>query len=175
MKQDARWLKSLIREVPDYPKPGILFKDISPLLADPKSLKRLIELLAAQVSNKSVTKIVGIESRGFILGSALALHLGVGFVMARKRGKLPWKTIKHSYSLEYGEDCIEMHEDALAKGERVLIVDDVLATGGTALAAIELCKKLGADVEGILLLIELMALKGRERLAPHTVHSVVSF
>ncbi len=168
-------LKSAIRDVPDFPKPGILFKDITTLLQDPVHLRRALDLLAVLCSDLKVDKVVAIESRGFILGGALAYHLGVGFVPVRKPGKLPWRARKASYALEYGTDSLEMHEDALRPGESALIVDDVIATGGTAKAVGSLTEALGARVSSYLFLVELAFLKGRERLAGYEVRSLIRY
>lgn len=158
-------LEKTLRVVPDFPKPGIQFLDISPLLEDPQHLKKLIQDLGEASKEFQFSKIVAIESRGFILGSALAMHLGKGFVMVRKKGKLPGQTVQQTYDLEYGTDTIEMLPTSLEKGERVLVLDDVLATGGTAAATCDLVKKLGGVVSACLFLIELDFLNGRERLA----------
>ncbi len=168
-------LKAAIRDVPDFPKPGILFKDITTLLQDPVLLRRSIDMLAVICGDLRVNKIVAIESRGFILGGALAYHLGVGFVPVRKPGKLPWRVRKASYALEYGTDTLEMHEDAVGPADYVLIVDDVIATGGTAKAVGRLCAELGARVSGYLFLVELGFLKGRERLADCEVRSLIQY
>ena len=153
---------SLIREIPDFPIPGILFKDITPLLADAQALCVTTDALIG--NSDSYTHIVGIEARGFILASAMALRSGKGFIPLRKAGKLPYRTISRSYGLEYGSDVLEAHTDAAAPGDRLLIVDDVLATGGTLLAAIEIARELGADVVEIVVLLEIKALGGRERI-----------
>jgi adenine phosphoribosyltransferase len=168
-------LKASIRDVPDFPKPGILFKDITTLLQDPILLRRSIDLLAVLCGDLRVDKVVAIESRGFILGGALAYHLGAGFVPVRKPGKLPWRSRKASYSLEYGTDCLEMHEDAVGPADHVLIVDDVIATGGTAKAVAQLTEELGGKVSGFLFLVELGFLNGRERLAGHEVRSLIRY
>jgi adenine phosphoribosyltransferase len=157
-------LGALIRDVPDFPEPGIVFKDITPLLADADALARSIAVMAEAERGQGITKVVGIESRGFILGPAVALALGVGFVPVRKFGKLPWTTVSRTYDLEYGSDTLEMHADALAPSDRVVVVDDVLATGGTAAATVELVRHTGAFVTGIAVLIELGFLGGRKRL-----------
>ncbi|HET6899748.1 MAG TPA: adenine phosphoribosyltransferase [Vicinamibacteria bacterium] len=157
-------LKAVIRDVPDFPKPGIVFKDITTLLKNPKAFQRALDLFTVLCGDHLADKVVAIESRGFIVGSALADRLGVGFVPLRKPGKLPGKTIRYNYALEYGEDCLEIHEDALTPGERVLIVDDVIATGGTARAAGELVTKLGGVVAAYAFLVELSFLNGRSRL-----------
>lgn len=164
MNTDTDLIKAL-RDIPDFPKPGIIFKDITPVLADAALFNKVIRGLAESCEGKGVTKIVGIESRGFIFGAALAYALGVGFIPARKKGKLPYKTISASFALEYGTDVIEMHADALTPEDKVVIVDDLLATGGTANAAIELVGKLGAEVKLCLFVCELGFLKGGERLA----------
>ncbi|MEO3888796.1 adenine phosphoribosyltransferase [Nonomuraea sp. B5E05] len=159
-----------IRDVPDYPKQGVLFKDITPLLADPVAMAAVVDELAGL---HQVDKIVGIEARGFILAAPVAYRAGAGFVPVRKKGKLPAETLEESYDLEYGSASIEVHRDALASGERVLIVDDVLATGGTAAAAVELVKRTGAEVAGVAVLMELAFLHGRERLTGVPLHSLV--
>jgi adenine phosphoribosyltransferase len=168
-------LKSKIRHVPDFPKPGILFYDITTLLSDPRGFRDTVDALAAPYMGEDIDAVVGIESRGFILGAAVANALGCGFVPVRKPGKLPSKTVRESYSLEYGADCLEMHDDAVAKGSRVLIVDDVLATGGTALAAAKLVKQVGGDLRALAFLIELNFLNGRTRLPGETVYSVLQY
>lgn len=157
-------LENALRVVPNFPKPGIEFLDISPLLEDPQQFKNLIQQLAQASEKFSFSKIVAIESRGFILGSALALHLNKGFVMVRKKGKLPGETVSNTYDLEYGTDTIEMLPSSVAKGEQVLVLDDVLATGGTAKATCDLVEKLGAEVSGCLFFVELDFLNGREKL-----------
>ncbi|MEV0203362.1 adenine phosphoribosyltransferase [Nonomuraea sp. NPDC050691] len=159
-----------IRDVPDYPKPGVLFKDISPLLADPVAFAAVVDELAAL---HPVDKIVGIEARGFILAAPVAYKAGAGFVPVRKKGKLPSETLEESYDLEYGSATIEVHRDAFNQGDRVLIVDDVLATGGTAEATVELVRRAGAEVVGVAMLMELAFLKGRERLEGVDLRSLV--
>lgn len=168
-------LKQHIRNVPDFPKPGINFYDITTLLRDPAGFRTTIERLAVPFQDKGIRTIVGIESRGFILGGAVAQMLGAGFVPVRKPGKLPAKAIKETYSLEYGQDSLEIHEDALQKGEKVVIVDDVLATGGTAAATAQLVRKLGADLQGFAFLIELTFLNGKSRVANEHVYSVLQY
>jgi adenine phosphoribosyltransferase len=169
-------LASAIRTVPDFPKPGIQFKDITPLLADPSLLRHAVNLLADEWKDQGITKVLAIESRGFILGAMLADELDAGFVPVRKEGKLPFTTIKESYDLEYGKDTIEMHIDALSASDRVLIHDDVIATGGTAAATHRLTEFAGASVAGFSFLIELSFLNGREQLPTGTpLHSLLSY
>jgi len=170
-------LSRSIRDVPDFPKPGIVFRDITTLLRDPKLLHLALDEMVHLVESASlhVDRVVAIESRGFILGAALADRLGVGFVPIRKPGKLPWRTVAASYALEYGTDSIEMHADAVDATDEVLIVDDLIATGGTAAAAGELVTRLGARVAAYLFLIELTALSGRKRLAESPVLSLIQF
>jgi adenine phosphoribosyltransferase len=168
-------LADYIRDVPDFPKPGILFKDITTLLIDPHALRAAIEQMAAAWKKGSIDKIVAIESRGFIFGSALALEFGCGFVPARKPGKLPAATVREEYSLEYGSNVLELHRDAIARGDRVLVVDDLLATGGTAKAAAKLVETLGGTVAGFSFVIELDFLHGREQLPGYTVNSLIHY
>jgi adenine phosphoribosyltransferase len=168
-------LRSLVREIPDFPSPGILFRDITPLLLDARALDAAVGSLAELASGIEVDLIVAAEARGFILGAALARELGAGFVPARKPGKLPAKTISAEYSLEYGIDALEVHADAFAHGTRVLIHDDLLATGGTAGALCDLVAGLGAEIVGLSFLVELTFLGGRARLAPHPVFSLIEF
>jgi adenine phosphoribosyltransferase len=168
-------LKTHIRHVPDFPKPGILFYDVTTLLKDPQGFKLAIDSMANGYHGLEITLVVGIESRGFILGAAVADRIGAGFVPVRKLGKLPAPTIRATYDLEYGSDSLEMHRDAIERGQKVLIVDDLLATGGTARATVDLVRQLGADVVGIEFLIELVELKGRERLAGENVRAVLQY
>jgi adenine phosphoribosyltransferase len=168
-------LKSKIRHVPDFPKPGILFYDITTLLRDPQGLHEAIDSLSAPFANEGIELVVGIESRGFILGSAVADRLGAGFAPVRKKGKLPAKTLRASYDLEYGADALEIHDDAVRKGQKVLIVDDLLATGGTAKATTDLVQQLGGNVHALAFLIELVALNGRAKLAGQTLHTVLKY
>ena len=168
-------LSSAIRDVPDFPKPGILFKDITPVLRDASLFRQAIEQLAALGADLEVDKVVAIESRGFILGGALAVRLGAGFVPVRKPGKLPWKARRATYALEYGTDTLEMHEDAVSPADRVLVVDDVIATGGTARAAGELVVAGGATVAAYLFLVELGFLDGRAKLPGADVRSLIRF
>jgi adenine phosphoribosyltransferase len=165
-------LKQHIRHVPDFPKAGILFYDITTLLRDPMGFKAAVDLLSTPYTTRDIDVIVGIESRGFILGAAVAERIGAGFVPIRKPGKLPSKALKETYDLEYGKDALEIHSDAIEKGQRVLIVDDVLATGGTAAAATQLVRKLGADLQGLAFLIEL---NGRSKLAGEQAYSVLQY
>jgi adenine phosphoribosyltransferase len=171
----AEFLKSRIREVPDFPKPGINFYDITTLLRDPQGFASAIDSLAAPFAGAGIDVVVGIESRGFILGGAVADRLGAGFCPIRKPGKLPAKTLRESFNLEYGTDAIEIHVDAVAPGQRVLVVDDVLATGGTAKAAASLVKQLGGTLHGLAFLIELDFLHGREKLSGEQVTSVLHY
>jgi adenine phosphoribosyltransferase len=166
-----RW----IRDVPDFPKPGILFKDITPLLQSPEGFGRSIEQLSALVAPSAYDLVCAIESRGFIFGAALAARAGKGFVPIRKPGKLPWKTVSQSYELEYGTDRIEIHVDAARQGQRVLLIDDLLATGGTMAASIELVRRLGASVAACCFVVELTFLSGRSRLGDVPVHSLVKY
>ena len=168
-------LRRLIRDIPDFPKPGILFRDITPLLADPSGLALSVELMANPFRGKCIDMVVGAESRGFIFGTAVACCLSAGFVIVRKPGKLPHKRVAMSYDLEYGKDTLEMHADAIVKGQRVLVVDDLLATGGTMKACCELVEQLGGTVAGCAVLIELVGLKGRDRLTPYPIHAVVRY
>ncbi|MCG3180995.1 MAG: Adenine phosphoribosyltransferase [Phycisphaerae bacterium] len=166
-------LESMIRDVPDFPKKGIIFKDITPLLATPQGLAGATEAMAAPFLDRQIDLVVGIESRGFIFGTTVAMALGAGFVPIRKPGKLPAATASASYDLEYGSDSIEIHADAVRKGQRVLMLDDLLATGGTMQAACGLVEKLGGRIVGVSFLIELAFLDGRKKLANHDVHSVI--
>lgn len=168
-------LKELIRDVPDFPVKGIIFKDITPLLLNPKAFQFAVEKMTEPFKGEKVDKVMAVESRGFIFGAPIALKLNAGLVLIRKKGKLPWKTLTYSYSLEYGEETVEVHEDAINEGEKVLIVDDLLATGGTARAMIELAKKLGGKVAGVTFLIELTFLKGREKLKDYPVYSIIKY
>ncbi len=167
-------IKSLIRDIPDFPRPGILFKDITPLLTDARALAAIVDQIAEPFLGK-VDLVLGIESRGFIVGAPVAYRLGVGLAVARKPGKLPYHKLAQTYGLEYGTDSIEMHQDALANHKRILIVDDLLATGGTAEAAALLVGKLGGEVVGCGFIVELNFLKGRERLAPMNCFSLVRY
>ncbi|MDD3726358.1 MAG: adenine phosphoribosyltransferase [Candidatus Ratteibacteria bacterium] len=167
-------IKSLIRTIPDFPKKGVLFRDITPVLKDPKAFKKVIDAFQKNTP-VDIDKVVAIESRGFIFGAALALNLGIGFIPVRKSGKLPGKTIKAKYDLEYGTDTLEIHEDAIEKGDGVVLIDDLLATGGTSLAACKLIEKSGGIVKKVLFLVELDDLKGIEKLNGYDVFSVTHF
>ena len=168
-------LSSKIRDVPDFPKEGIVFKDVMPLIADAAYFRETIERLAEWARLREPDLILGAEARGFIFGAALAYELGIGFIAARKPGKLPWETVSAKYELEYGTDSLEMHRDAVTEGARVIVLDDVLATGGTARAKVELVEGLGGIVAGVLFVIELGFLHGRQRLVGYDVHSLVQY
>ena len=168
-------LKQRIRHVPDFPKPGILFYDVTTLLGDRDGFHMALDAMSAAHQDADIDVVVGIESRGFIFGSAIADRLGAGFAPVRKVGKLPWKTRRASYALEYGTDSLEIHDDAVKAGQRALIVDDLLATGGTAAATVSLVRGIGGDVVGVQFLIELLALNGRERLAGENVQAVLAY
>ena len=171
----AERIRNVVRQIPDFPKPGILFQDITPIMAHADLLNEAIELLAEPYRNLGITKVVGVESRGFILGPQLALQLNAGFVPVRKQGKLPLETLSVEYDLEYGKDIIEMHIDAVKPIDRVLIHDDVLATGGTAAATEMLVTRSGADIAGFSFLLEILELGGRSKLSDHIpFHSVIS-
>jgi adenine phosphoribosyltransferase len=175
MPDSQAQLRKLIRDIPDFPKPGILFRDITPLLADASGLALSIELLANPFRGRKIDLVIGAESRGFIFGTAVACALSAGFGLVRKPGKLPHKRISQTYALEYGTDTLEMHADAIIKGQRVLVVDDLLATGGTMKACCDMVKTLGGELAGIAVLIELAGLRGRDQLAPAAVHSVLRY
>jgi adenine phosphoribosyltransferase len=168
-------LKAKIRDVPDFPEPGIVFKDIMPLLADPDCLRKTVDLLGEWAEPRKPDVILGAEARGFILGAALAYELGCGFVAARRPGKLPWKTVSATYALEYGENALELHADAIENGARVLVHDDVLATGGTARAICDLAGQLGGEIVGVEFVIELAFLEGRQHLEGYDVHSLITY
>ena len=172
---NAELLKHKIRHVPDFPKPGILFYDITTLLRDPEGLRLGLDALAAPYTQTPIDIVVGMESRGFIFGAALAVRLGAGFVPVRKRGKLPAATVQVTYDLEYGTDVLELHADAITRGQRVLIVDDLLATGGTAAATVDLVSGRGAEIVGCAFLVELTFLRGRARLGDTPVHVVLRY
>lgn len=168
-------LRAKIRDVPDFPTDGILFKDVMPLIADPAAFRETIDRLAAWAGPRTPNVVLGAEARGFIFGGALAYALGCGFVPARKPGKLPWETIEATYDLEYGTDTLVVHADAIAPGDRVVVLDDVLATGGTARAKVELVERLGGTVVGVLFVIELTFLHGRDKLAGYDVHALIDY
>lgn len=168
-------IKSLVRDVPDFPKEGILFRDITPVLEHPEAFRQVIDSLADRYRQAGLSKVVGIESRGFIFGAPLAYALGIGFVLIRKPGKLPRETYCASYALEYGEDKVELHRDALAAGDKVVIMDDLIATGGTARAAVRLVEESGATVHEIAALIELEALQGRKTIGATNVHALLTY
>ncbi|MEX2457559.1 MAG: adenine phosphoribosyltransferase [Actinomycetota bacterium] len=175
MTDNLERVKSLIRDVPDFPQEGIVFKDITPLLADESAFSSVIDMMVVHFGRGNVDKVVGIEARGFILASPVAYHFGAGFVPVRKEGKLPWETHREEYALEYGTATIEVHQDAIEPGERVVIVDDVLATGGTAAAAAALVERLGGKVVGIACLIELSFLNGREKISGYDFFSLITY
>jgi adenine phosphoribosyltransferase len=168
-------LEDKIRDVPDFPEPGIVFKDIMPLLADRATLRETVDLLADWIEPRKPDVILGAEARGFILGAALAYKLDCGFVAARRPGKLPWKTVSATYALEYGENALELHADAITGGQRVLVHDDVLATGGTAAAICDLAEQLGGEIVGVAFVIELAFLEGRKHLERYDVHSLLTY
>jgi adenine phosphoribosyltransferase len=175
MEQDVTDLRRAIRDIPNFPKPGIVFKDITPLLGSGPLFHRTIDILAERYRNNSVDTVLGIESRGFIIGAALAYRIGAGFCIVRKPGKLPYQTHRASYQLEYGSDTLEVHRDAIKPGARVLIADDLIATGGTAAAACELVAMLGGKVVECAFVIELGFLKGREKLKSYGVYSILRY
>ena len=169
------YIRNLIRDIPDFPKKGIIFKDITPVLSDIKALRLSVEKMADPFMNQNIDVVVGIESRGFIFGAPIADKLDAAFVPIRKPGKLPWNTEKVEYELEYGTDTLEIHKDAISEGQNVLIVDDLLATGGTAEAACKLISKIKGTIKGLVILVELDFLKGREKLNQYNVHSIVKY
>ena len=168
-------IRAKIRDIPDFPKKGILFKDITPVLNDPKLFRRVIDIFTDRYKGEKIDKVVGIESRGFIVGAPLAYQLNAGFCVVRKMGKLPHKTIKKSFYLEYGTDTLEIHEDSISPGEKVLIIDDLLATGGTAAATAHLIEELHGNVIGLGFIIELTFLKGKEKLKGYDIFSVIQY
>ena len=172
---DPGRVKDLVRDIPDFPRPGVVFKDITPLLADAAGLASCIDALAQRFAAEGVDKVLGVEARGFIIAAPVAYNLGAGFVPVRKKGKLPYRVHSHTYQLEYGTDTLEVHTDALRPGERVLVIDDVLATGGTAAATCALVGSLGAEVAGFGCVIELGFLGGRDRLTGARVEALVSY
>lgn len=168
-------LEALIRDIPDFPEPGVVFKDITPVLADGIAFKALIDAMSGPFQDKGITKVAGIEARGFTLATPVADRIGAGFVPLRKPGKLPFETVREDYELEYGVDSLEMHTDAVLDGERVLLVDDVIATGGTAAAAIRLLRRLGADVVGFSVFIELVFLGGADQIDNVPIHALLKY
>jgi adenine phosphoribosyltransferase len=172
---DLDQIKGLVRDVPDFPEPGIIYKDITPVLADPIAFSTIIDLIVVHFGRGNVDKVVGIEARGFILAAPVAYHFGAGVVPVRKKGKLPSETLGEDYALEYGTASLEIHKDAVGPGERVLVVDDVLATGGTAKAAASLVQRIGGDVIGISCLIELGFLNGRAKLDGYHLHTLLQY
>src|SRR5438067_10391966 len=175
MSTDASWLKEHIRDIPDFPRPGVVFKDITPLLRDAEAYRFVVDALRDHFDGRGVTKVLGIEARGLILAAPVAYLLGAGFVPVRKAGKLPWEIEREEYALEYGTDLLEVHRDAVHPGERVLIVDDVIATGGTAAATARLVERLGGTVVGLTFLLELVALGGRMQLEGRRVEAVLRY
>ena len=175
MSTDASWLKEHIRDIPDFPRPGVVFKDITPLLRDAEAYRFVVDALRDHFDGRGVTKVLGIEARGLILAAPVAYLLGAGFVPVRKAGKLPWEIEREEYALEYGTDLLEVHRDAVEAGERVAVVDDVLATGGTAAAAVRLVERLGAVVVGLGLVVELAFLDGRQKLGDLDVLSLITY
>jgi adenine phosphoribosyltransferase len=169
------WWKDLVRDVPDFPSKGVVFRDITPLLADAAAFEAVVEALASAFGDRHVDKVVGVEARGFILASPVALRLGAGLVPMRKAGKLPWQTDAEDYQLEYGQERLEVHRDGLSPGDRVLVVDDVLATGGTAAAAVRLAERPGAEVVGLGFLLELLSLGGRRHLQGRETVSLMEY
>ena len=174
MTADAAWLADRLRDVPDFPKPGIVFKDLTPLLADVEAFRFTVDALAERVAERSVDKVVGVEARGFIFASAVAYRMGSGLVPVRKPGKLPWRTATETYELEYGTDSLEIHEDAISAGDDVYVIDDVLATGGTAAATCRLVERLGGRVAGVGFVVELGFLSGRAKLPDYDVVSLIT-
>ncbi len=172
---EMQQIKELIRDVPDFPEPGIVFKDITPVLADPVAFATIVDLIVVHFGRGNVDKVVGIEARGFILAAPVAYHFGAGIVPVRKKGKLPHETLDEEYSLEYGAATLEIHKDAVKPGERVLVVDDVLATGGTAKAAATLVERIGGDVCGIACLIELGFLNGRKQVDGYDLFTLIEY
>src|ERR671911_2396237 len=174
MTRDAAWLANYLRDVPDFPQPGIVFKDLTPLLGDVDAFRYTVDAIADHAAGLTVDKVVGIEARGFIFAAAVAYRLGAGFVPVRKPGKLPWTTVSETYALEYGTDTLEVHDDALGAGDTVLVVDDVLATGGTAAATCRLVGRLGGRIAGLAFVVELGFLGGRAKLTDHDILSLIT-
>jgi len=174
MTRDPSWLADHLRDVPDFPEPGIVFKDLTPLLADVDAFRFAVDAMADHAAGLTVDKVVGVEARGFIFAAAVAYRMGSGFVPVRKPGKLPWKTVTESYALEYGSDSLDIHDDALGAGDEIYVVDDVLATGGTAAATCRLVERLGGRVAGLSFVVELGFLDGRAKLADHDILSLIT-
>jgi adenine phosphoribosyltransferase len=174
MTRDPSWLAGHLRDVPDFPSPGIVFKDLTPLLGDVDAFRYTVDAIADHAAGLTVDKVVGIEARGFIFAAAVAYRLGAGFVPVRKAGKLPWKTVTETYALEYGTDSLDIHEDAMAAGDTVYIVDDVLATGGTAAATCTLVERVGGQIAGLAFVVELGFLGGRAKLTNHDILSLIT-
>jgi len=174
-KESCEYIKSKVRSIPDWPINGVIFRDITTLLQDPKAYKAICSIFYNRYVDRKVDKIVGIDARGFLFGSILAYELNIGFVPIRKKGKLPYKTISESYSLEYGEETIEIHEDAISSGERIVIIDDLMATGGTIAASASLVEKLGGDILECAFVIELPDLKGRDKMGNQDCFAIVEF
>jgi adenine phosphoribosyltransferase len=174
MTRETSWLAEHLRDVADFPQPGIVFKDLSPLLGDVDAFRFAVDSVAEHAAGLTVDKVVGIEARGFIFGAAVAYRLGAGFVPVRKAGKLPWKTVTETYALEYGSDSLDIHEDAVDRGDAVYVVDDVLATGGTAAATCRLVERLGGRIAGLAFVVELGFLDGRAKLADHDILSLIT-
>jgi adenine phosphoribosyltransferase len=174
MTRDPTWLAGHLRDVPDFPKPGILFKDLTPLLGDVDAFRYTVDAIADHAAGLTVDKVVGIEARGFIFAAAVAYRLGAGFVPVRKPGKLPWKTVTETYALEYGSDSLDIHADAVTPGDTVYIVDDVLATGGTAAATCALVERVGGNIAGLAFVVELGFLGGRAKLRDHDILSLIT-
>jgi adenine phosphoribosyltransferase len=172
---DPGFLKDLIREIPDWPRPGVSFKDITPLLDDPAGFQFVVAELAGRFEGRGVDRVLGVEARGFVFAAPIAYRYEVGFVPVRKAGKLPWEIEQEEYVLEYGTDLIEVHRDAIEPGDRVLVIDDVLATGGTASAVVRLAERMGAEVVGLGFMLELAFLEGRGKLADHDVVSLLTY
>jgi adenine phosphoribosyltransferase len=175
MAAESSWLKDHVRDIPDYPRPGVTFRDITPLLGDPDAFRFAVDAIADRFSGVEIDRVIGIEARGFILAAPVAYRRGASFVPIRKAGKLPWAVAREEYLLEYGTDKLEIHRDAVHPGERVLVVDDVLATGGTAAAAVRLLEGLGAEVAGLGFAIELVELGGRDSLKAYEVESLITY
>jgi adenine phosphoribosyltransferase len=172
---DPDFVKAHVRDIPDYPRPGIIFRDITPLLAAPDAFTATVDALAAPFADERIDKVLGIEARGFVFAAPVAYHHAAGFIPVRKAGKLPWEIEREEYELEYGSDLLEIHRDAVTEGERCLIVDDVIATGGTAAATIRLVERLGGEVAGLAFVLEIASLGGRAKLPGRRIHTVVGY